>query len=90
MASWVTATRAGIDALAPMVTVRGIYYAWGAKLGTQVAEGWAWQLLTKGTITVAGVEYDLSLGDWFQYKYVPRSDHDDHVHLILNRAFLDG
>lgn len=90
LASWVTATRAGIDALAPMVTVRGIYYAWGAKLGTQVDEGWAWQLLTKGTITVAGVEYGLSLGDWLQYKYVPRSDHDDHVHLILNRAFLDG
>jgi hypothetical protein len=90
VASWVEATRAGIDALAPMVTVRGIYYAWGAKLGTQVDEGWAWQLLMKGTITVAGVEYDLSLGDWFQYKYVPRSDHDDHVHVILNRDFLDG
>jgi hypothetical protein len=85
--NWVSATRAGLDKLAAKAEVSQLLYAKGSS-ATGLAEGWARDLLKTGQTTVSGQALNLGLGTWTNSKYVPRSDHDDHVHVTLNRATL--
>ncbi|HET9212846.1 MAG TPA: hypothetical protein VFR03_20740, partial [Thermoanaerobaculia bacterium] len=87
VSSWVTETRSGIDALAALNTVSSVLYAQGSA-GSGLPAGWAQSLLTTGATTVGGAALDLGLGTWSNAKYRPRSDHNDHVHITLNRAAL--
>lgn len=96
---WVIATRQGLDRLAANPAVQEIYYIYGdPSQGSLVdppqgalVEGWAKILLQTGKLIYVGEEVDLGLGAWSNPKYTPReiNDHNDHIHIILNRAMID-
>jgi hypothetical protein len=85
--SWVNATRTGLDKLAAKAEVSQLLYAKGAAT-TGLSAGWARDLLQTGKITVSGQALNLGLASWTNSKYVPRSDHDDHLHVTLSRSVL--
>jgi hypothetical protein len=89
VAAWVTATRAGLDALGNLSTVRQLFYIKGYAAGG-LPEGWGAQLLTTGATTVGQGTLDLGLGAWTNAKYIPRQDHDNHIHITLDRTQLSN
>lgn len=86
--AWVNATHAGLDALAVDTTVNEIRYALGAAT-SGLSVGWARDLLTTGKTTVSGQPLDLGTGAWSNSKYIPLNDHNDHVHITLNRVVFE-
>lgn len=84
---WVEATRTGLDDLGALNTVSELRYALG-DAGGGLVRGWAQALLETGQTTVSGTALDLGLGTWSNTKYLPRADHNDHVHVTLNRVAI--
>jgi hypothetical protein len=82
---FVNATRQGMAALAALDTVVNMRYALGAA-GGGLPAGWTRDLITTGRTTVSGREFNLDLGTWANAKYLPRADHNDHVHIALTPA----
>jgi len=90
---FVNATRQGLGALAALDTVVNMRYALGAA-GSGLSAGWARDLITTGRTIVAvrvgqtteNKVLNLDLGNWNNNKYLPRSDHNDHVHIALTPA----
>lgn len=82
---FVNATRQGMAALAALDTVVNMRYALGAA-GGGLPAGWARDLITTGQTTVSGQAFNLDLGTWTNAKYLPRADHNDHVHIALTPA----
>ncbi len=85
--AWVTATHTGLDALAASSTVIELRYALGAST-TGLSSGWARELLKTGKTTVSGQMLDLGTGTWNNTKYIPVNDHNDHIHITLDRKVL--
>lgn len=85
--AWVTATRNGINGLAASSQVAELLHILGAA-GSGLTNGWGRDLLQTGQTTVNGQALNLGLGTWSNAKYVPRWDHNDHVHITLDRAAL--
>lgn len=96
---WVLATRQGLDRLAANPSVQEIYYIFGDKSQGSLVdpskgallEGWGEYLLKTGKLIYSDEEVDLGLGLWSNPKYTARriNDHNDHIHIILNRAMID-
>lgn len=93
--AWVTATREGLGQLLPLNTVALMYYAIGSQVtaGTDVIPGgWAQSLLTTGAVTTRdGQVLDTSLGAWThaqKSKMRYNAQHNNHIHIQLNRAQL--
>ena len=83
--AFVNATRTGIDNLAALNTVARILHVLGGA-GDGLPAGWARDLLQTGTTNVGARNLNLNLGNWSNQKYVPRGDHNDHVHVALERT----
>src|SRR5262249_30496153 len=83
----VSKTRTGLDNLAANETVSQLLYALGSA-GGGLSRGWARDLLTSGQTTVSGQTLNLGLQTWSNSKYIPRNDHNDHIHIALDRALL--
>jgi hypothetical protein len=91
--AFVNATRQGLGNLAALDTVVNMRYALGAA-GGGLSAGWARDLITTGRTTVAvrvgqtteNRVLNLELGNWNHAKYLPRGDHNDHVHIALSPA----
>jgi hypothetical protein len=91
---WATKTRSGLDTLAAKTEVRQLIYANGWGYGPKhlneigLTGGWARALLTTGKTSVGGSTLDLGLVAWSNTKYIAANDHNDHVHLALDRVAL--
>jgi hypothetical protein len=87
VAAWVGATHSGLDALAALPQVSELRYILGAA-ATGLTQGWGQRLLESGKTQVSGVELDLGTGTWNNDRYLPRGDHNDHIHVTLSRPAL--
>jgi hypothetical protein len=85
--AWVNATHTGLDNLAASSTVIELRYALGSA-ATGLSSGWARDLLKTGKTMVSGQELDLGTGAWSNSKYIPVSDHNDHIHVTLSRPAM--
>jgi hypothetical protein len=83
--AFVNATRTGIDNLAALNTVARVLHVLGGE-GGGLPAGWARDLLQTGATRVGTQNLNLNLGNWSNQKYVPRGDHNDHVHVALDRT----
>jgi hypothetical protein len=82
--AWANATRTGLDNLAARPEVTELRYILGAG-GNGLVQGWGEALLETGRTTVSGTALDLGLGNWTNNRYLPRGDHNDHIHVTLSR-----
>jgi hypothetical protein len=87
--AWVNATRTGLANLAANGSVSQLFYVLGSP-ANGLSSGWARDLLKTGQTTVGTQVLNLSLGTWTNTKYIPRADHNDHVHITLNRSLIDN
>ncbi len=83
--AWAQATRAGLAGLAGSAQVARLLYVKGSE-GGGLSDGWARDLLTTGATMVGTAPVNLGLGTWSNAKYLPRNDHNDHVHITLTRT----
>jgi hypothetical protein len=85
--AWVNQTRAGIDNLASLSSVKLLFYIDGPS-NAALPKHWGSTLLRTGQIAVSGKPIDLNLGLWNNSKYRPDINHYSHVHISLDPKHL--
>jgi hypothetical protein len=99
VASWVSASRAGLQALLARPEVNVLYYAIGnaeqqvtTTRTIRLSEGWAQSLIRNGSVTaITGEVLDTSLGAWSQAgtsRMQYNAIHNSHIHIALNSTML--
>jgi hypothetical protein len=94
--TWISTTRAGLDALAAKPEVAELRYALGWGFSSDhpneagLSAGWAKELLTTGKTTVSGATLIADTTSWTNknQRYIAVNDHNDHVHITLSRPVL--
>jgi hypothetical protein len=94
VASWVSASRTGIEALIALIDVKKVYYAIGtahSESQIDLPNGWAETLLKNATLTVSGKSLDTGAGVWSKAtstKIGYDEIHNTHIHISLDETKL--